>query len=75
MATTKDKNLPIIEHELNFIRRHIQRIEGAGREDFETVDEIGMAIESALRALAEHRLDLQPSEEEFPDEIMLPEAA
>jgi hypothetical protein len=49
-----DEYLAIIEHELAFIGRHLQRIEGAGSDEFETVDEIGISIESALRALEEY---------------------
>ena len=65
MATLEDRNLSLIETELAFIRCHVQRIEGAGREDFETVDEIGMSVESALRALEEYKLSLQPACEEI----------
>ena len=75
MTEIKDTNLELIERELKFIARQAQCIEGARREDFERVDEIGMAIESALRALEEYKLSLQPAIDEFPDEIPLPEAA
>ncbi len=75
MTTTKDKNLNIIETELKFVARQAQLIEGSGSEDYETVDEIGMAIQSALRALTEYKLSLEPVAEEFPSEIAMPEAA
>ncbi|MBC7933536.1 MAG: hypothetical protein H7Z38_23495 [Rubrivivax sp.] len=61
-----DKNLRIIDQELRFIARHSQAIEGAGSSDFETVDELNMAVGSALRALAEYRLSLEPTCEAVP---------
>lgn len=66
-----DKNLSLIESELKFIRRHIQTVEGAGRSDFEAVDEIGMSVESALLALFEYRLGLEPACEEVPAGVPL----
>jgi hypothetical protein len=75
MQAAADKNLFLIETELRFIRRHVQRVTGAGREDFETVDDIGMAVESALRALEEYKLSLQTAREETPEGVVLPEAA
>ena len=75
MRTAEDKNLLIIETELAFIRRHVQRIEGAGREDFETLDEIGMSVESARRALEEYKLSQQPATEEMPIGVSFPVAA
>jgi hypothetical protein len=71
MTTAGDKNLSIIETESKFIARQSQKIEGAGREDFEAVDEIGMAVESALRALEEYKLSLQPACEEIPSGVPL----
>jgi hypothetical protein len=71
----QDTNLKLIETELRFIGRHVQTIEGAGGSDFEAVDEIGMAVESALRALAEYKLSIQPASEEIPAGVTLPEAA
>ena len=58
MYAAEDKNLQIIEQELRFIARHSQTIEGNGGSDFEAVDEICRAVNSALRALDEHRLSL-----------------
>jgi hypothetical protein len=55
----EDKNLRVIEQELRFIARHSQMIEGSGDSDFEAVDEIWLAVNSALRALDEHRLNYQ----------------
>jgi hypothetical protein len=55
----EDKNLSIVEQELRFIARHSQMIEGRGGSDFEAVDEIWLAVNSALRALDEHRLNYQ----------------
>lgn len=72
MADIKDKSLSLIAHELKFIRRQIQQVEGAGRSDFEIVDEVGMAVESALQALEEYELSLQP---DATDELSLPEVA
>lgn len=72
---TADKNLRLLEQELKFIARHVQTIEGANSHDFETVDEIAMATNSALRALAEHNLSMQPAAEEIPAGVALPEAA
>jgi hypothetical protein len=59
----EDNNLKLIESELKFISRHVQTIEGAGGSDFEAVDEICLAVNSALRALAEYKLSLQPDAE------------
>jgi hypothetical protein len=56
---TEDKNLRTIAQELRFIGRHVQTIEGVGGPDFEAVDEIAMAVNSALRALNEYKLSLQ----------------
>jgi hypothetical protein len=56
MHTAEDKNLELIESELRFISRHSQQIEG----NFDVVDELAMAIESALRALFEYKLSLEP---------------
>ena len=61
MATPEEKYLSVIEKELRFIARHSQVIEGMGESDFETVDEICMAVNSALRALDEYRLSLLPT--------------
>ena len=74
-SETQDKNLSLIETELKFIARQSQRIAGAGREDFEAVDEIGMAVESALRALEEYKLSQQPATGEMPEGVRLPVAA
>ena len=62
----EDKTLNLIEHELRFIARHSQTIEGRGGSDFEAVDEICMAVNSALRALDELRLSLRPAYEGVP---------
>lgn len=62
MNAAEDKNPTLIENELRFIRRHVQSIDG----NFDAVDEIGMAVESALRALHEYNLSLQPACEEVP---------
>lgn len=76
MSTPEDKNLSLLESELNFICRHLKNVEGAGRSDFETLDEIGTSLESAAQALEEYKLSLQPAvDEEFPAEIALPEPA
>ncbi|MBV8856316.1 MAG: hypothetical protein JOZ02_05070 [Acidobacteria bacterium] len=55
----EDDNLRIIEQKLRFISRHSQTIEGRGESDFEAVDEICMAVISALRALDGCRLSYQ----------------
>ena len=62
MHAAEDKNLSLIESELRFIRRHVQGFSS----DFDRTDEIGMAVESALRALREYELSLQPACEEVP---------
>ena len=54
MHSTENKGLELIEHELRFIARESQRIEGC----YDTIDEINYAVVSALRALEEHRLSL-----------------
>lgn len=66
MADTTDKNLQLLEQELRFILR---RTQGFSTE-FERADEIGMAANSALRALTEFRLDHQEgATEEIPDDV------
>ncbi len=65
-ATQTEKKLNIIEQELRFIARHSQTIEGSGGSDFEAVDEINMAVNSALRALHELKLSLQPASDDMP---------
>ena len=74
MTDTNDKNLEIIVHELKFVGRMAQRSEGNGGSDFDRVDEIGMAGESALRTLEEYKLGLAPVSEETPEAVTLPEA-
>lgn len=70
--TDTDKNLSLIESELKFISRHAQTVEG----NFEVVAEIGMAVESALRALHEYKLSIQPdATEEIPEGVKYPAAA
>ena len=67
MHTAQDKNLALVEQELRFIRRHVQGFTS----DFDRADEIGMAVESALRALGEYKLSLQPACEEVPSGVPL----
>ena len=62
MANEKDKNLVLIESELNLLRRHMKNIL---TEDFDAVDEAEMSISSALLALDEYRLSLQPARGEI----------
>ena len=62
MQAAEDKHLILIEQEMRFIRRHVQGFSS----DFDRADEIGMAVESALRALREYGLGLQPACEEVP---------
>jgi hypothetical protein len=50
----------LIEQELRFITHESQHIEGS----FDTVDEINLAVVSALRALDEYRLSLGNTGEE-----------
>ena len=73
MATIQDKNLALIEQELRFIARHSKTIEGGCGADFEAVDEINMAVESALQALFEHRLSLEAAREEMPEGVAEPD--
>ena len=40
------------------MRRQLKHVHGDGREDFETLDEIGMSLESAAQALEELKLAL-----------------
>lgn len=73
MHAAEDKNLKLIESELRFISRHVQTVRA---DDFEAVDEIGMAVESALRALHEYKLSVQPdTTEEVPAGVSYPAAA
>jgi hypothetical protein len=71
MATIQDKNLALIEQELLFIARHSRTIESGGGADFEAVDEIQMAVESALRALHEYQISLRPSNKDAPAGVPL----
>ena len=66
MADSENKNLNLIEAELKAIRR---TAEHTG--DYEAADYIGRAVESALRALFEYRLELQPACEEIPADVRL----
>jgi hypothetical protein len=69
----EDKNLKLVESELRFISRHVQAVR---TDDFGAVDEIGMAVESALRALFEYKLSVQPdTAEEIPAGVAYPTAA
>lgn len=66
------KDLETIEAELRFISRHANdAIEG----NDDAVHEISMAVQSALRALCEYRLSLQPTCDEIPPDVRLTEAA
>lgn len=66
----EDKNLKLIESELKSIRR------SAGHSsDYETADYIGRAVASALQALAEYKLSLEPACEEIPAGVSYPAAA
>lgn len=60
-------NLSLIEQKLRFIARESQQIEGS----FDTVDEINLAVISALRALDEYRLSLGNTGEEVADGVGL----
>lgn len=72
MHAAEDRNLKLIESELRFIACHVQTVDG----NFDVVDEIGMAVESALRALHEYRLSIQPdTTEEIPKGVPYPAAA
>lgn len=71
---TADKHLQILEQELRFIARHVQTIDGTGA-DFDKADELAVVTNSALRALAEYNLSLQPDAEAVPAGVALPEAA
>lgn len=68
MDAAADRNLQLIETELRFISRHAGNIH---TDDHQSVHEIGLAVESALRALAEYRLSLQPAREEIPPGVTL----
>ena len=67
MTKASDENLSLIEQELRFIARESQHIEGS----FDTVDEINLAVVSALRALDEYRLSLGNTGEEVADGVGL----
>ena len=60
MYAAADKNLKLISQELAFIRRHVHTIECSRGEYFETVDRIALAVQSALEALDEYKLSLEP---------------
>jgi hypothetical protein len=72
---TTAERIALIERELNFIARQAQSIECANGRDFETVDEIGMAVDSAKRALFELQLGAQDATEEIPAGVGYPRAA
>jgi hypothetical protein len=58
MTIQRDMNLKRVKQELGFIRRLAQnQIEG----NFDEVDEISMSVQSALEALDELELSLQPA--------------
>lgn len=62
--------LKLIERELAFIDRQSQHIDADSVENFDRADAIGRAVQSALLALTEYRLSLEPEvEDEFPSEI------
>ena len=71
MQTAEQKAIAVLEAELKFMRRHLPNVHGEGREDFETLDEIGMSLESAAQALEELKLALQPACEEIPAGVPL----
>lgn len=70
--TAADKNLNLIESELKFIARHVQNML---TEDYEAQHEIDTAIDSALQALFEYKLSLEPACEEIPAGATYPAAA
>lgn len=61
MQAAEDKNLELLESELKTIRRAAEH-----PADYEAADVIGRAVESALCALFEYRLSLEPACEEVP---------
>jgi hypothetical protein len=68
MHAAEDTNLKLIETELRFISRHANNLP---TDDHESVHEISLAVNSALTALAEYRLGLQPACEEIPAGVAL----
>lgn len=68
MGAAADKTLNLIETELRFISRHAANVV---TDDHQSVHEIGLAVESALRALFEYRLSLEPACEEVPAGVAL----
>lgn len=70
--TAAEKNITLLESELRYIARIISNLQTS---DFEAVDEIHRAIESAKRAAHELKLDAQPATEEIPEGVQYPAAA
>jgi hypothetical protein len=68
-----DKSLAILEHEINFIARQMRKIEGQNSDEFNAIDEINMALNSARQALADYKLSLAPAAEEIPLEVPEPD--
>lgn len=68
MCAAEDKHLTLVETELRFISRHAENLQ---TDDHQMIHEIGLAVESALRALFEYRLSLEPACEEVPAGVAL----
>lgn len=67
MMDKADNNLVLIERELRFIAHQSQEIETS----YDIVDEINLAVISALNALKEYNMKHQRMREEAPGEIEL----
>lgn len=70
MRAAEDKNLSLIESELKSIRRTAEH-----SSDYETADYIGRAVASALQALSEYKLNIEPACEDIPAGVHYPAAA
>jgi hypothetical protein len=72
MTTAKAKALQLIETELRFISRSANNVETSGHE---AIHEISLAINSALRAIHELKLEQEPTGEGIPSGVSYPAAA
>ena len=61
MSQHADKNLRVIESELNFVRCHVKNILAR---DFVALDETEIVLSSTLRVLRNHRPKLERPHEE-----------
>jgi len=72
MTTAEAKALQLIETELRFISRSANNVETS---DHDAIHEISLAVNSALRAIHELKLEQEPAVEDIPSGVSYPAAA